>query len=198
MKTAFLIAGFNMNRSAADDEYDELRKTIASRGYNVVPVPFTWNYTTVSQYVDKFVDFYEKHKGDNNIVIGNSYGAMVAFLSAPKIVPDRILLCSLSPYFKEDKDKTTKEYRIRRFGKRRDNAMDQLSAKQTASGINKTVTEVTMLYGEQEKVVYPHLVERVICTSKDLENVRLVEVPEAPHPFRDPAYVRGVGLALEK
>lgn len=197
MKTAFIIAGFNMNQSAADDKYKNLRKTVALKGYRVIPVPFTWNYTTVDQYTERFVTFYNKHKSTKNIVIGNSYGAMVAFLSAPKIAPNRIFLCSLSPFFKEDKDKTSKEYRIKRFGKRRNNAMDLISAKQTARQINATSTDVVMLYGEQEKTVYPHLVERVKSTAKDLHKCRLIEVPHAPHSFQDINYIEGIRLALE-
>ena len=196
MKTAFLIAGFGMNQTAGDEKYADLQSAIASKGYKVIPVPFVWNYTTVPQYVDKFVDFYHQHRGDHNVIIGNSYGAMVAFLAAPSVLPDEIVLCSLSPYFNEDKDKTTVEYRVKRFGKRRNKAMDQLHAKQTATKINQSGTKVIMLYGEREKLIYPELVERVKSTAQDLHNVKLIEVADAPHSFRDPAYIRGIELAL--
>lgn len=198
MKTVFLIAGFNMNRTAADKKYDDLRKAIVSKGNKVVPVPFAWNHTTVAQYVDKFVDFYNRHKSNQNIIVGNSYGAMVAFLAAPKVKPDRIILCSLSPYFKEDKDKTTEKYRIKKFGKRRNKAMKQLSAEQTANEINKTNIRVTLLYGEQEKIHVPFLVERVKSTARDLENAELIEVPDASHPFHGPAYIKGIKSVLTK
>jgi hypothetical protein len=55
-----------------------------------------------------------------------------------------------------------------------------------------------MLYGQQEKEVYPHLVERVKSTAKDLRNVRLIEIPDAPHSFSDPAYIKGIESALTK
>lgn len=198
MKTAFLIAGFNMNQSATDDKYNELRKAITSHGYRVVPVPFVWNHTTVPQYVDKFMDFYSKNKGSYSIVIGNSYGAMVAFLSAPIITPDEIYLCSLSPFFKEDKQRTTQSYRLKKFGKRRNQAMEILSADQTAKAINQTKTKVIMLYGEKEKVDVPYLVERVLETSRSLRNIELIEIPDAPHSFRDPSYIKGIDLSLSK
>jgi pimeloyl-ACP methyl ester carboxylesterase len=196
MKTAFLISGYKTNRTAADEKYDDLRKAIASKGFQVVPVPFVWNYTTVTQYVDKFITFYAQHKSDYNVIIGNSYGAMVAFLATPKIVPNEVVLCSLSPNFNEDKDKTTVQYRLKRFGKRREAAMRHLSAAQTAKAINQTNTKVVMLYGQQENEVYPHLVERVKSTAKDLRNVQLIEVPDAPHSFSDPAYIKGIESAL--
>ncbi len=198
MKTAFLIAGFSMNRTAADERYDGLRKAIARKGYKVIPVPFVWNYTTVARYADKFVAFYDQHKSDYNVVIGNSYGAMAAFLAAPRTMPDKLLLCSLSPFFKEDTAKTTEAYRLKTFGKKRNDAMAHLSAKQIAKAVNRTGTKVVMLYGEEEKTLYPHLVERVKSTAKDLTNAELVEIPGAPHPFHEPVYVRGIELTLTK
>lgn len=74
--------------------------------------------------------------------------------------------------------------------------MMQLSAKKTAAEINKTNIEVTMLYGEYEKSVYGSLVERVKETAKDLKHVKVVEVPNAPHPFRYPAYIDGIAREL--
>lgn len=94
------------------------------------------------------------------------------------------------------KDKTTEEYRLKRFGKRREEAMKYLSAKKTASEINKTNIEVTMLYGEQEKKVYGQLVERVKETAKELKNVTVVEVPNAPHPVIYPEYIEGIAKVL--
>ena len=187
-----------MNITAADPKYATLRKHIAAKGYRVVPVPFTWNHRTVPQYVDLFVKFYEKNKGEYNLLVGNSYGAMVSFLAAPKIKPDHILLCSLSPFFAEDKDKTAVTYRIKRFGKRREQAMKQLSATKTATAVNRTGTRVTLLYGEKEKEMYPELVERVKSTARALNDNILIEVADAPHSFRDPCYIRGIELALTK
>ena len=103
MKVAFLLSGYSLNQTAADDKYAVSRKVISKKGYKVIPSPIQWNYKTVSKYVTEFTDFYNKNKGDYNILIGNSYGAIVSFLVAPIVKPDRILLCSLSPYFIEDK-----------------------------------------------------------------------------------------------
>lgn len=181
-----------MNQSAVDEKYRALREGIEEKGCKLVPVPFHWNYTTVPQYVEKFVKFYRNNKGEHNIVIGNSYGAMVAFLSAPEIEPDEIIACSLSPFFKEDKGKTSLEYRLRKFGKRRTEAQDSLSATETASCINQTNTKVILMYGEQEKDLYPYLVKRVLETKSELKNVKLVEAKGAPHSMRDPLYTKAI------
>lgn len=198
MKTAFLIDGFKMNRNASDPIFADLRKAIETRGYTVVPVPFFWNYTTVPKYVEQFVEFYENNKSDHNIIIGNSYGAMVAFLAAPIVKPDRAIICSLSPYFNEDKDKTTKSYRIKKFGINREHAMSQLSATKTAQDLNKTNVSVTLLYGEQEKELHPHLMQRVWQTAKQLKHAEVIEAPGAPHAFYNKTYIDTISSVLAK
>jgi pimeloyl-ACP methyl ester carboxylesterase len=193
MKIAFLISGYNFNQTSADPKYASLRTAIAAKGYKVVPSTFVWNHTTVAQYVPKFVDFYQKNKGDYNILIGNSYGAMVAFLATPATEPNRVLLCSLSPYFAEDYSKTTKEYRLKRFGKRREVDMKKISAKQTAEAINKTSVEITLMYGENEDKI---LIDRVKSTAKDLKNSEVIEVPNGPHHMIDPIYTAAIAEQL--
>lgn len=192
MKTAFLISGFNMNQCAADEKYKDLRDAIASKEYRVMPAPIFWNHKTVAQYCAEFIEFYRKNKSGHNIVIGGSYGAMVAFLTAPVLKPDRVFACSLSPYFVEDLDKTTEKYRIEKFGIKRNRAQKNLSAKDTAKQINKTKTEVTLLYGEKEKQLYPYLVKRVLETATDLKNTDVIEVSKTGHIFRDPLYIEAI------
>lgn len=124
-KKAFLIRGFKFGTSAADPDFMSVRAAIQECGYEVIPVPWTWNFKTLSQYADKFVDFYVKNKGEYNVVIGHSFGAMVALASASRTKPDLLVLCSLSGYFKEDLPKYTKtllsktpDLAIKRIGQR--------------------------------------------------------------------------------
>lgn len=193
MKTAFIISGFNMNTSAADEKYKEVREAVASKGYKVIPVPFHWNNTTVSEYVKKFVDFYNENKSEHNTVIGNSFGAMVAFLSAPVIQPDRVLVCSLSAYFKEDMPKQKQSYMLRRFGKRRTTDSHIISANDTAKALNKTNVEMIFMHGERENWGrFLKLVERVEASAKTVKNGELIVIPNAPHSFRNPDYIKGI------
>lgn len=193
MRTAFIISGFNMNTSAADEKYKEIREAVAGKGYYVVPVPIHWNNTTVSEYVKKFVDFYNDNKGEHNTVIGNSFGAMVAFLAAPIVQPDRVLVCSLSAYFKEDMPKQQQSYMLRRFGKRRTADSHIISADDIAKALNKTNVEMIFMHGERENWGrFLKLVERVEASAAAVNNSKLVVVPDAPHPFRNPAYIKGI------
>lgn len=198
MKKAFIISGFSMNQHAGDPKYSELHKTVQSKGYEVVPVPIYWNRRTVSDYVKEFVTFYEKNKGDEeNIVIGNSFGAMVAFLSAPLVKPNRALVCSLSAYFKEDMPKQKQSYMLRRFGKRRTADSHLISADKTAQQINELGLSITFMRGEKENWGrFIMLSERVEQSASAVKNSKLVIVPNCPHVFRDPAYIQGISREL--
>ena len=86
-----------------------------AKGFTVSLVPITWERATMTDYAVEFESFYEKHKANDNYVLGFSYGAVIAFITANKLKPKKIYLCSLSSDFKEDvrsmKPRITKVYR---------------------------------------------------------------------------------------
>ena len=195
--TVFLISGFELNRTAAHPQYASLRNAIAAKGYDVVPVDIDWKYRTMSRFVREFKELYRKKAGEHNIIIGNSFGAMAALITAPELLPDKIILCSLSPFFQEDIPRfQPAEKLINWFGKRRTDDFNTISAKAAADAINRTKVKCILFYGEQEKKMYKKLVERVISTAKDLKSAQLQEIPNAFHSFRDQAYVQAIAQAL--
>jgi pimeloyl-ACP methyl ester carboxylesterase len=196
MKTVFLIAGFRLNQTAADPKFKELREAIAAKGYGVLGVPITWNRKAVSDYLKLFLEFYEKNKSEQNIIVGCSYGAMVTFLAAPMVRPDKILLCSLSPYFREDMLKRGETRSSKKFGKSRTADHYSLLADSTAKKLNQTDVESVFMVGEQELGVNTWLTKRVRTSAKAVKNSKYVEVPDAPHTFRDPAYIKGIAKEL--
>jgi pimeloyl-ACP methyl ester carboxylesterase len=169
---------------------------LRAKGYRVVPVTVSWNRTVMSDFVEQFVRFYHQHKGSYNVVIGNSFGAYAAFMAAPRLKPDEIVLCSLSPYFTEDLHQYKDSYVIRLFGKRRLKDFKTISANKIASEINKKHIKATLLYGQKEQRYYPNLVARVKQTAAQLNNSKLIEVPGAGHSMRGPAYIKGLEAAL--
>jgi pimeloyl-ACP methyl ester carboxylesterase len=198
MKTAFIINGLDTQVTANDDEYKSLRQAVAAKGYVVKAVDISWKQATPTQYAHKFISYYEKHKSpDYNVVIGNSFGAVVAILTAVEIKPDLILLCSLSPFFKEDKTKTwPPQYYDRLIGKQRLKDISSYSIQTLADNINLHNIIVKVLYGEREHISSPRLVKRAQDTAKLLHNSTLVEIPDASHNFNDAKYIKGIIDAL--
>lgn len=194
MKTAFVIRGFTLGRTAASENYAELRDMLAGKGYHVVPVDIFWNRTVMSDFVDKFVALYQQKKGTHNIVIGNSFGAMAAFIAAPQVKPDKLVLCSLSPFFQEDLRNIPDEEVLRMImiGKRRLADFRTISANDIAAQVNAANIPAVLLYGKKEQAKYPHLVARVKDTARQLEDAQLIQIPGAAHKMREPHYLAGL------
>ncbi len=193
----FLIAGFDINQTAAHKDYQDLRQAIKDKNYEVIPVDIYWRKQTMSGFVKKFIKFYQHKKGAINIIIGNSFGAEVALITAPKLKPDKIILCSLSPFFKEDIPRFNDRKKLEKwFGPRRLKDLEQISANEAAKRINQTNIKTIMFYGEKEKIMYKKLVERVKATAKDINETELMEITEAAHSFKDPAYIKVISESL--
>ncbi len=192
MKTAFLINGFNTKRTAADEAFRPLCDGLEEKGYRVIAVDISWRFTTVSEFVGKFKQLYKKEKGQYNVVVGNSFGALVALFSAPELKPERLVLASISPYFQEDLKDVKTYNRGLRFGMKRLEDLRQYSAAVWAEKINQLEIPVTVTYGEKEKAMYPNLVRRNKLIAKMIKNSQLIEVSSCPHSMRDPVYTQAI------
>jgi pimeloyl-ACP methyl ester carboxylesterase len=193
MKTVFVVAGFDLHETAANsEELKPLLQGLKSKGYNVVAFDKAWYRKTPARVIEEFKAFYNKYKTEENIVIGNSFGAVVAYVSAPELQPDEIYLCSLSPFFKEDRGKYPDEYAYKYFGKRRAHNLWQYSSDEVAKEINRTNTKVIAVYGEKEHETSARLVARTTDVSKKVKNSKLIEIPGAPHNMRDPVYTKAI------
>jgi len=182
MKTMFIIPGFK--ESVTDSSYKNLKKFFESKNYQVKLVPISWDYKTMSDYIQQFEDFYDKNKSESNHVLGFSYGAVIAFSSAEELGIKKLYLCSLSPDFSEDvmgmQDWIKKYIGVRRL-------KDCL----TRSGreIAKTLTVPTVIfYGQKEATEFPQMLKRTLETQKLAKKVRVIEVKGAPHDISHPAY----------
>jgi pimeloyl-ACP methyl ester carboxylesterase len=188
MTTAFIIAGFDLQNTAASDKYVILEKGLESRGYKVAASNISWQRKTPSQYAAEFVKFYIQHKSDKNIVIGNSFGAVVAFITAAEIKPEALYLCSLSAFFKEDRGKLPDSYGVDIFGKRRMEDLWSISAVDLADRINIADVKTIVTFGEKEHQTSPTLVARCTDTAKHIKHSQLVEISNAPHSMADKIY----------
>lgn len=191
MKTVFTIAGFDLHNSSTI-KLQLLNEGLRKKGYNVVPVDLTWKYKTHTQYIKEFINIYDKHKTKENIVLGNSFGAAVAFMSAPIVKPSKIYLCSLSPFFKEDRGKLSDDYAIDKFSKHRVEDFWTYSANDIAHGIVRQKISTIIVYGEKEHQTSPVLVERCRQTAKIIAKSELIEIPNCPHNLSDETYSKAM------
>jgi len=186
MKKIFIIPGFQ--QKAADKHFVWLKKFLTKQGFGVSMVPVTWERRTMADYTAEFEAFYKKHKVDNNYVLGFSYGAVVAFITANKLRPKKIFLCSLSPDFKEDVA-NTKRWILNYVGKNR--VADSLgrSGKKFAKEL---AVPAVIFYGEKEGRQYPQLKKRCEETVKLARRAKLVIIKNSPHDIAFSEYIEAI------
>ncbi len=105
-KIAYIIPGYGENENSRK-AYKIIASYFKEVGIRPVQVKIKWGvnkgkHVDFSAYSKQFLKKYKKNKDDQTFVLGFSFGAVIAFLTASQTKPDMTLLCSLSPYFIED------------------------------------------------------------------------------------------------
>lgn len=103
-KIAYIIPGY-CESHLRQRGYDKIAKFFEERGIEPIHVEIDWEKNKpkrFSDYTKQFLDLYRKPKGTKVYILGFSYGATIAFLTASETRPKTLILCSLSPYFEED------------------------------------------------------------------------------------------------
>ena len=99
-KTIFIIPGFN--HLPTDKAYKQIVKILKKDGYSPILVNIPWKKATILENTKYFLKEYKKINSKNKYILGFSFGAMIAFIASTKVRSNGLILCSLSPFFKED------------------------------------------------------------------------------------------------
>ena len=184
-KNLFIIPGFT--HQATEKPYDWLDVHYKKQGFMIQKVPIKWSHCVMSDYVEEFKRLYDERKVETNYVLGFSFGAMIACITAAELKPDKLALCSLSPYFKEDLSSLKSSWK-ECIGKRRLLDFKKYHFEKIYPKIH---SETFVFYGEKE-VKYPSLKKRCEEAAASIRNTRLVVVPDAPHDIDHPNYQKAI------
>lgn len=191
MTTIFIVTGFKQKKDNV--QFKWMRPYFTKLGFEVKVFAADWDYHVMSDYVENFKRYYREHKGKENFVLGFSYGAMIALLSAKELQPNWLYLCSLSPYFKEDMHKLRADWR-KKIGVRRCLDFLKHDFKQVTKGLT---IPTTVLYGENEGAKYPTLRKRCEVVNEVLLKSKLIIVNDAPHKIDHPEYIKAIKVVFE-
>lgn len=188
-KFVFIVPGYR--HKPTNKGYREIRKLLKKEGYSPISVAIPWKKSTISENTEFFLKKYKDIVAKKQIkprqiyILGFSFGAMIAFLAATKISVKGLILCSLSPYFKEDlsKNKPTRltvlqEKRWKDFSSfRNSNLSEKIKAKR-----------IFMLYGTKES---RSLIKRVTATFKKVSAQKkyLFPILNTQHDIADKKYL---------
>ncbi|MFA6422787.1 MAG: hypothetical protein WCV92_05330 [Candidatus Buchananbacteria bacterium] len=189
--TFFVLPGYG--QSPNDPQINWLIKFLKNRKYNTKGVSVRWPHHRNSEIAEEFKKFYKENKTDVNYILGFSYGAVVAFISAGELKPKKVFLCSLSPDFKEDFS-AMKPWVKKELGKKRLDDTKSRSAIQIAKELK---APSVVFCGEKECKQYPQLLVRCKETVKLAKNAKLVVVKDAPHRLDFPTYIEAIKKEIE-
>lgn len=181
-KIAYILPGYY------DSSDVSAYKIIASwfKKKNIIPIiiNFSWKRNTIKDWIKEFSENYNKNHqaGDVEYVLGFSMGAMIAFVSSPKINPKTQILCSLSPYFKEDIPRV-KNWWKKMLGKKRIKVLSEISFDQIAK---KNNSKVILLAGNREG---KEIDMRFNEAKEKLKNCEAIIIENAKHNIGQKEYL---------
>lgn len=186
---AYLIPGNGEDLKTRD--YAAVLKVYKSLGYDPKFVPIQWRYRTIDDWIAQVESKIPKKDIQNSLLSGFSYGSMIALGIAAKTSPKKLLLFSLSPYFKEDTPFPAKYYKW--HGKRRMKNFENFSFDRLAKRIH---CPNLLFIGSKEQVKYKDIAQRSADASRKLKHNQLIVVKDAGHDVADPKYIEVIKKAL--
>lgn len=178
-KTIFIIPGYR--HTPTHKAYKEIAKVLQNEGYSPILIAIPWKQTTISENTKYFLKEYKKIHRKKKYILGFSLGAMIAFLASTKVEVSGLILCSLSPYFKEDLQKVSNSLRYQDFSK--------LHCATLAKQIK--AEQILMLYGSKEARI---LIKRVKEAFYQISSKQkyLFSIKETDHNIGDKKYLRTI------
>lgn len=140
----------------------------------------------MSDYIDEFSQQRSQNqlRGDYYL-FGFSYGAYIAFVSSTKIAPKAQILCSLSPYFREDLPHLSEQSK-QHVGKRRIRDFENYSFDELVGRVN---CKTYLVLGTEELDIVKRRVEDA---HKKIKGSTLVLSQGAEHRLAQPEYLKTV------
>jgi len=145
----------------------------------------------MSNYVDEFLAQLAHKESDDVYIFGFSFGAMIACISAIKIKPKMLFLCSLSPYFKEDL-KLLKTSWKNGIGRKRMEDLKNFSFQELSKNIN---SKTLLIIGEKEP---SEISKRTNSAHKRVKNSELFIVKNAKHNISQKEYINKLQEIISK
>ncbi|MCL5410519.1 MAG: hypothetical protein M1324_01540 [Patescibacteria group bacterium] len=182
----FIIPGYK--HKPKNKAYKEIARILKNEGYNPVPVNIPWQKRTISQNTEYFLKRYKKINSRKKYILGFSFGAMIAFIASTKVNVSGLILCSLSPYFKEDLSYLNESWESPIMIKRYE---DFSSLECTNLSTMTKAKQISMLYGAKEEKLLIKRARRAYnqITSK---NKHLIPVSEAGHDLGNKRYLYAI------
>jgi len=188
-KIAFIIPGYG--HSAKTRGYRQIAKKFQQKGINPVIIKIKWSRRTLTSHISQFLEQAQRYNSKEIYCLGFSFGAMISFISSVKLNPKLQILCSLSPYFKEDLPHL-KNWWLNYFGKKSITELKKYSAKKIANNIH---CETIILAGTKEGI---EIEKRAKDTHKLIKNSQIIFIKNSRHDISNREYFAEIEKIISK
>jgi alpha-beta hydrolase superfamily lysophospholipase len=185
-KTIFIIPGYRQN--PINKAYREISIILKKNGYHPILITIPWKNTTISQNADYFIRQYKKVYREKKYIMGFSFGAMIALLASTKVKASGLILCSLSPFFKED---LVLKKGIKKLSINQQLYQDLIKLQCSILAKKIKTNNVLLLYGSRET---KSLINRTTQTYNQINktNKRLIKIKNTSHDLGDKKYLNKI------
>lgn len=164
------------------------------RQYNIKPILVDINWkSSLKDYISQVIKKYNNTKRDGDIVyiFGFSAGAWIALMAATKLNPHIAILCSPSPFFKEDIRYWRREW-IGVFGEERFRSFNNYKFNTI---MRKFKSGAIIFVGDKE---YPLMIRRAKAIHKSVKRSRLIIIKSGEHDLSKKSYMNALNDNLTR
>jgi len=182
-KVMFIIPGYN--HLPTNKAYRQIAKIFKKEDYFPILVKIPWKNTNILENTKYFLKEYKKIKAKKKYILGFSFGAMIAFIASTKVRSSGLILCSLSPFFKED-------LTMSKIIMKKNESFHKLRCVSLAKKIKSK--QILMMYGAQEA---RSLVRRVTDAFNRISSANkfLISIYKTEHNIGDKRYLNKIHQA---
>ncbi len=189
-KTVYIIPGF-AEKAEDKKRYGKIIKFFEEKKFKVIPVKITWKRKVMTDYVEQFLCSFKKNPSEKIYLFGFSFGAVIALLSSLKIKPEILILCFLSPFFKEDIPLTKKSWK-KIIGKKRIADFKKYSFNEIAKKIEY---KTFLIAGDKEGL---EVDRRIKSAKKLIKNSELIISKNSKHNISQKEYIKTIEEVIMK
>jgi len=188
----YVIPGFGGKVDNKDAGVRRFLKIISGR-FEVIPVNIDWKRKVMTDFASQFIQQYDfSYKGENYI-FGFSFGAYISFITSPYTKPDMQILASLSPLFREDLKRSSKNIR-KGISMKLKRDLYSYSFNDTALKISKETYNVLFVGDKEDK----ESLVRVRDAHRKLEGSKLFVCKDAGHDLFNKNYLETLSSFVSK
>ncbi len=190
-KVMYIIPGYK--HVPTNKAYIAIAKMLKNQGYRTILVKIPWKQTTISENTAYFLKQYKRIQTKKKYILGFSFGAMIAFIASTKVKTSGLILCSLSPYFKEDIAKVDTDWISSLTTQRYE---DFLGLRCSILAKQIKTKQILMLYGAKETGA---LIKRVNKAYNQISSTHkyLFPIQGTEHNIGDKRYLYSINLATQ-